>query len=416
MANNDRIYEAYIGELGKALQDSTKKRIDWIIENTPKCNMLIDAGCSQGIISLLSSQKAEKVVGIDIQKEAVEFANKLLENEYSYLQNNVTFNHIDFINYTSSELADCIIASEVLEHLDMPEYFLKNIKSNLKPNGKLIVTVPFGVNRHHDHKTTFYMSSLVELVSKYFQVSEIKYLGKWFGIIAYNNNLEDFKYNLQHIKDEEQAFLEIHNNLIDEILLLKAKNKEVEKSQNLQLLYNNQVEKNAKLTSQIQTLENWHNSLQNWYELSTNKNDKLNEKIIDLNKQNIILENNLKNYEQKNNDETLLLNQKISILENKLKDYTQNEIDMKSQIKTLLSNINSKNKIITDYYNETNNQIQILKETKLHIKRLEGKCNNLVKKNNELKRKLSKITDKWYGRFAIKVYKFAKKVKNKIFR
>ena len=50
--NEDKIYEAYTGRLGKAFQESTVNRINWILSNVNRGDTVLDIGCSQGIISI----------------------------------------------------------------------------------------------------------------------------------------------------------------------------------------------------------------------------------------------------------------------------------------------------------------------------------------------------------------------------
>ena len=83
----DRIYEAYIGKMGTSFQKKTQKRIEWILENV-KGSSALEVGCSQGIVSLLIGEKGLSVVGIDINEEAIEYANNLLATQIKNKNNN----------------------------------------------------------------------------------------------------------------------------------------------------------------------------------------------------------------------------------------------------------------------------------------------------------------------------------------
>ena len=78
MANNDRIYEAYMGEMGEKFRQQTIERMDWILQQVGDRETVLDIGCSQGIASILCAQQGAKVTGIEIQKENCVFAFELL--------------------------------------------------------------------------------------------------------------------------------------------------------------------------------------------------------------------------------------------------------------------------------------------------------------------------------------------------
>ena len=82
VANNDKIYLSYIGELGEEFQNESQKRINWILSNVGTNQQILDLGCSQGIISILAAQKGNNVLGIDIEEDAIKFANDILQNTY----------------------------------------------------------------------------------------------------------------------------------------------------------------------------------------------------------------------------------------------------------------------------------------------------------------------------------------------
>ncbi|MCP6759261.1 MAG: methyltransferase domain-containing protein [Fischerella sp. CENA71] len=75
---------------------------------------------------------ANSCLGIDI-----------LEDEINYLRS-LGFNVIcaDITNKPLDQKFDVIICGEVLEHLDAPGYFLSNTAKMLKPNGRIVVSVP----------------------------------------------------------------------------------------------------------------------------------------------------------------------------------------------------------------------------------------------------------------------------------
>ena len=114
---------------------------------------------------------------------------------------------------------DTITITEVLEHLVNPEDFVEKAKDLLVENGTLIVTVPFGINDHIDHKKTYYFLDLYQMLYKYFDIQDVSILGKWIGFIAVkridsvSENLEQV--NVKLIKSIEEAFYSIERELVD---------------------------------------------------------------------------------------------------------------------------------------------------------------------------------------------------------
>ena len=163
----DRINQAYKGELGKRIQEDAEKRIQWICSNVAGMKIL-DVGCSQGITSLLLGRLGNNVIGVDIIPEQIDYARNELANESEFVQNQVRFCCGDFSEFDfGKEKFDTIIMGECLEHVYNPTAFLDRAKNLLNERGKLIVTVPFGINPFPDHKRTYYFLELVKLISAF---------------------------------------------------------------------------------------------------------------------------------------------------------------------------------------------------------------------------------------------------------
>ncbi len=228
MANNtddinidihDRVAEAYYGELGEKLMQETQHRIHWIRDNVTGDNIL-DIGCSQGIGPILLGRLGKHVTGVDISQKAVDEANAALINEKDLVKENVHFKKSDFLAYDANkEQFDTITITEVLEHLVNPEDFVEKAKDLLVDNGTLIITVPFGINDHIDHKKTYYFLDLYQMLYRDFDIKDVSILGKWIGFIAtkrvdlVSQDLEQVNTNL--IKRMEEAFYSIERELVD---------------------------------------------------------------------------------------------------------------------------------------------------------------------------------------------------------
>jgi SAM-dependent methyltransferase len=91
---------------------------------------VVDLGCSVGDVSRTFSEQVERVVGIDLNKEFVQFCQ-------ASKTNNETFIHSDFLNvdYSSLGLVNGIWASYSLSYLTRPEEYLKQLHSIIAPDG-----------------------------------------------------------------------------------------------------------------------------------------------------------------------------------------------------------------------------------------------------------------------------------------
>lgn len=180
----DRINMAYKGELGDKMERSSRERIDWMCENV-KGNTVLDVGCSQGITSILLGRCGKQVTGIDVVDEQIEYARKELAEESESVNANVEFICGDFANFDfGNEKFNTIIMGECLEHVFNPVLFLDKAKDLLNSEGRLIVTVPFGINPHPDHKRTYYFLELFNQINERICVDSVRFFGGWIGYIA----------------------------------------------------------------------------------------------------------------------------------------------------------------------------------------------------------------------------------------
>jgi 2-polyprenyl-3-methyl-5-hydroxy-6-metoxy-1,4-benzoquinol methylase len=237
LGNTDQIYNAYMGELGSGLQESTRERFHWQAQSI-KGEKILDIGCSQGLLPILLAREGKKVVGIDIFEEAIKFANNLKSKEISTTQKNITFIHGDFLNLNIKETFDTIILGETLEHFYYPEKIIKKLLKNLKNGGRIIITVPFGINDYYDHRRTYYLHDLLKLISGSFILKEVKYseirnTNNWIGIIGEKTNSTDKNFNCidkDLLKNLEKNIYKNERRLINTI---NQKQKEVLENKNL---------------------------------------------------------------------------------------------------------------------------------------------------------------------------------------
>ena len=223
---HDRVAEAYYGLMGQQFMRKTQNRIHWICRQIEGKSVL-DVGCSQGIVSILLAREGLKVIGIDSSPKSIDEANHDLANEPEQVRRNVLFVNTDFLSWDFDDLKiDTVVMSEVLEHLTRPDCFLETAARILAKRGRLIVTVPFGINDFIDHKHTFYLLEPLRLISKHFDLVGIEILGKWLGIVAdrrvgTDRGKETFHPTIALMQKLEGAFYQTERVLRDELSLIR---------------------------------------------------------------------------------------------------------------------------------------------------------------------------------------------------
>ena len=109
-----------------------------IAEERPLKNLnIIDVGCGGGILSEPLKRLGASVTGIDASETAIQSAR--LHSKKSNLEINYLVGTIDSL-IEQKKLYDLVIASEVIEHVQDPNDFIKGLKKLVLPKGKIILT------------------------------------------------------------------------------------------------------------------------------------------------------------------------------------------------------------------------------------------------------------------------------------
>ena len=163
----DRISQAYLGHWGgEETTERARRRIHWIGSQVTG-EKVLDIGCSEGILAVLLAREGFSVLGIDVNSDALGYADHLLKSENEFVQSKVEFVHGDVINADLTEgCFDTVVLGEVLEHVLQPELMLERAFAYLKPGGVFVMTTPFGVMPDPDHKQTFSLSDIKKLLQK----------------------------------------------------------------------------------------------------------------------------------------------------------------------------------------------------------------------------------------------------------
>ena len=185
---SDRVNELYRGEIFEPqTQRACRDRVHWMCMHVAG-NDVLDIGCSQGITSLLLGREGHRVVGVDVDPAAVEYAAKELEKEAEYVRRNVRFQTIGGEPLPfPDESFDTVILGEILEHLTRPERILAEASRLLHPGGRVVITTPYGVHPHPGHVRTFYLSSFLGLVGQFFGAQALRIVDGYITYVGVKN-------------------------------------------------------------------------------------------------------------------------------------------------------------------------------------------------------------------------------------
>ena len=126
---------------------------------------VLDAGSQIGYGGNLLSYVANSVTFCDINKKYTDMA--------------ATMKHMCPTDYVVSDFEkefpdgrwDTVVAFEVIEHLENPDVFIKNVAEHLNPGGRLVFSVPHMV-ANHEHKHVYDAEKIKALIEKYLKIDE----------------------------------------------------------------------------------------------------------------------------------------------------------------------------------------------------------------------------------------------------
>ncbi|XP_029170188.1 ubiquinone biosynthesis O-methyltransferase, mitochondrial [Nylanderia fulva] len=102
---------------------------------------IVDVGCGGGILTERLARIGAQVTGVDASTELIDTAKEhikldpTISEKVNYIQTT-----IEEFSPKNEKLYDAVIASEVIEHVENPELFLKECVRILKPNGSIFIT------------------------------------------------------------------------------------------------------------------------------------------------------------------------------------------------------------------------------------------------------------------------------------
>lgn len=162
---NEDYYEEYsMGSYwGASFRKLRAKQIEKLAQLAPKQERFLDIGCGVGHYLALAQAHFSQLVGVEPSLTGVQASReKGFEVIHDYFHEGLSFD----------DRFDAITIIEVLEHLEQPTVFLRQVANLLHDDGVLLVEVPNGqrimeqqlfYNLCTDHIQYFSVTSLVEL-------------------------------------------------------------------------------------------------------------------------------------------------------------------------------------------------------------------------------------------------------------
>lgn len=114
----------------------TDRRKVMVLTNLNHNEILLDGGCGYGINSEEFSSKANWIIGLDIDGNALFEYRKRLKDKASCVKAS-----LEYLPFRRECLSGCIL-QDALEHTRRPLIVLKQIRTSLKVGGQIIITVP----------------------------------------------------------------------------------------------------------------------------------------------------------------------------------------------------------------------------------------------------------------------------------
>ena len=170
----DKVGQVYLGLLdGGPTSDWLRRRIDWMAEEA-RGPRVLDVGCSEGILEVLLARRGIAVTGVDSDPGALEFAQELLSREPEEVRSRAELVHGDFLEGVQiGGPFDTLVLGDLLEGTQDPGAMLDMGLAYLKPGGRIVITTPFGVHPRGDHRPTFCLMDLAELLRPRFGLEKL---------------------------------------------------------------------------------------------------------------------------------------------------------------------------------------------------------------------------------------------------
>ncbi|HEC1786499.1 TPA: class I SAM-dependent methyltransferase [Campylobacter lari] len=111
-------------------------------QNQENTYLEIGPGHGEFFVKALRSQKFKEYFGIDISPISCQMSKDMVENQFGKINTKCEFICKDFTKCEFNNKADLVVMGEVLEHVEQPLQFMKDVKALLNDNGEIFATIP----------------------------------------------------------------------------------------------------------------------------------------------------------------------------------------------------------------------------------------------------------------------------------
>src|SRR5437016_1302445 len=138
---------------------------------------ILNVGCGSGDLSLRLGALGHHVIGIDPELAYIELA--LANAAHRDASKRCAFQVSSIEDYQSDEAFDCVIATDVIEHIDDDRAAFAKVAGLTKPGGLILITVPAGqwLFGYHDdqlgHYRRYCKRMLTALVSPFCTIAKM---------------------------------------------------------------------------------------------------------------------------------------------------------------------------------------------------------------------------------------------------
>ena len=135
----DAVEFDYFEDRRGATEHDERRVREYIVSKVPKnVNSILDVGCGKGWVAKEYLTQGKTVISLDVSITNPAILNKLYPSQKHFAVTADSF-HLPF----SDDSFDCVIASEIIEHVFDPAGFVKELFRVVKKGGNLIITTPY---------------------------------------------------------------------------------------------------------------------------------------------------------------------------------------------------------------------------------------------------------------------------------